>query len=388
MITPEVMEIHRTLEAAGFETWCVGGAVRDALMGDPHSDIDLATAAPPGEVRRLFRRTVPLGIEHGTVGVIDAVGGMHEVTTFRRDVTTDGRHAVVEFGVSLDEDLARRDFTINAVAWHPVRNEWHDPFNGRSDIEAGVIRTVGDPLLRFAEDRLRILRAMRFASRFGFRIEKETWQACCRMAPETVHLSPERVREEWWKGIGTAKDSRTLLRLWEESGVAAAWVSGTGQESSALPHLRDPDPLLVLSWWRSPVEPILRNLRCSNAEIARGRGIDRGPASPASEDAGEVRRWLAAVGSAADDLTTLATWRGEDPGGWPSVVSGIRERGEATSRADLRISGDELLAAGVVESGPALGKLLSVLLDAVIRDPSLNEPATLLELARRSGVSD
>ena len=112
----EVRLLVSTLEEAGFEAWCVGGAVRDALLGHPGLDWDLATSAAPHEVRRLFRRTVPVGIEHGTIGVLDRDGRMHEVTTFRRDVRTDGRHAVVEFGASLEEDLARRDFTINAIA--------------------------------------------------------------------------------------------------------------------------------------------------------------------------------------------------------------------------------------------------------------------------------
>jgi tRNA nucleotidyltransferase (CCA-adding enzyme) len=114
-----VLRIARTLEKAGFETWCVGGAVRDALLGHPHLDWDLATAAHPPQIRSLFPRTVPVGIAFGTIGVLDDAGVMHEVTTFRRDVNTDGRHAEVEFGASLDEDLARRDFTINAIAYSP-----------------------------------------------------------------------------------------------------------------------------------------------------------------------------------------------------------------------------------------------------------------------------
>src|SRR5215468_11201445 len=115
---PAVLEIADKLENAGFEAWCVGGAIRDALLGHPHLDWDLATSATPADVRQLFghRRTIPVGVEFGTVGVLDRNGRMHEVTTFRRDVKTDGRHAEVEFGVSLDDDLARRDFTINAIA--------------------------------------------------------------------------------------------------------------------------------------------------------------------------------------------------------------------------------------------------------------------------------
>jgi tRNA nucleotidyltransferase (CCA-adding enzyme) len=122
-VPEEVLEIARVLEEAGHEAWCVGGALRDAILGDAHSDFDLATSARPEDVRKLFRRTAPIGVEHGTVGVIDRQRVMHEVTTFRRDVETDGRHAIVEYGASLDEDLARRDFTINAIAYHPLRRE-------------------------------------------------------------------------------------------------------------------------------------------------------------------------------------------------------------------------------------------------------------------------
>src|SRR5437588_10232011 len=116
-LTAEVLRDAQTLEHAGIETWCVGGAIRDNLLGLENHDFDLRTAAPPEEVRRLFKRTVPVGIEHGTVAVLDRNKRAHEVTTFRRDIRTDGRHAVVEFGVPLTDDLARRDFTINAIAY-------------------------------------------------------------------------------------------------------------------------------------------------------------------------------------------------------------------------------------------------------------------------------
>src|SRR5881628_1839913 len=129
-IPPEVLKIAQRLESAGYENWCVGGAIRDNLLRVENHDFDLTTAAAPEEVRRLFKRTVPVGIEHGTVAVLDALGRAHEVTTFRKDVQTDGRHAVVRFGVSLIDDLARRDFTINAIAYHPMRREWRDPFTG------------------------------------------------------------------------------------------------------------------------------------------------------------------------------------------------------------------------------------------------------------------
>src|SRR5215218_785852 len=162
-----VQRIAERLEEAGYETWCVGGAVRDAMLGHPHLDWDLATAATPQQVQKGFRRTVPVGIDFGTVGVLDDAGVMHEVTTFRRDVRTDGRHAEVEFGASLDDDLARRDFTINAIAYSPKCNVLHDPFGGRRDLMLGVVRAVGDPRTRMREDRLRALRAIRFAGCFG-----------------------------------------------------------------------------------------------------------------------------------------------------------------------------------------------------------------------------
>ncbi|MGH7594216.1 MAG: CCA tRNA nucleotidyltransferase, partial [Gemmatimonadales bacterium] len=213
-VPQSVLAILHRLEDAGYETWCVGGAVRDELLGNVQQDIDLATAATPDVVASLFRRTVPVGLEHGTVGVVDGDNVLHEVTTFRRDVRTDGRHAVVEFGVSLAEDLARRDFTINAIAYHPLRHEWRDPFLGRDDLDHGIVRAVGDAAARFAEDRLRILRALRFAARFGFMIEPATWAAAVAQAHDTGQLSAERVRDEWVKGIITARSIEVLVRLW------------------------------------------------------------------------------------------------------------------------------------------------------------------------------
>ncbi|SVE33298.1 uncharacterized protein METZ01_LOCUS486152, partial [marine metagenome] len=147
--------IVQELDKAGYETWAVGGAVRDMLLGRPSSDWDLATSARPEQVQKVFRRTVSLGVEHGTVGVLSRNGTLYEVTTFRRDVETDGRHAVVSFADTIEEDLARRDFTINAVAWHPLRANLVDPFGGMGDLQERVLRTVGVPEERFREDYLR-----------------------------------------------------------------------------------------------------------------------------------------------------------------------------------------------------------------------------------------
>lgn len=385
-----MLDILRRLEDAGHETWCVGGAVRDALLGDPQQDVDLATAATPAVVRKLFRRTVPVGIEHGTVGVLDDEGTLHEVTTFRRDVSTDGRHAVVEFGVSLDDDLARRDLTINAIAYHPLTHAWRDPFDGRGDIDRRLVRAVGSPSDRFREDRLRILRAVRFAARFDFMIDAATLAAAQDEAAASVHLSAERVRDEWVKGLATAKSRDRLATLWQETGVATVWLPELRvlpPDDDALPgptSLVDPtdDVVLLTARYCVPLEPALRRLKCSSAEIARAAALDRGPRRPPSAEPAAVRRWMAGVGLATNDLAQHAVWLGEDEDGWTSVMAHVRSRGDATTRGELAVSGTDLLAAGVAP-GPELGATLARLLDAVLDDPGLNTRSNLLALARR-----
>lgn len=233
--------IVRTLEEAGHEAWAVGGAVRDALAGRTSEDWDITTAAPPRRVRKLFPRTVPIGMDHGTVGVLARDGTLYEVTTFRRDVETTGRHAVVEFAERVEEDLARRDFTINAVAWHPLREELNDPFGGRSDLEEGVLRTVGDPRQRFQEDYLRILRALRFAGTFALRVDAATWHALVELAPGIRRLSAERVREELEKVLGGPAPPSRALSLYAGSGcLDVAFRELAGLEASPrVPEGRD-----------------------------------------------------------------------------------------------------------------------------------------------------
>lgn len=215
-----VREIARRLEDAGYETWAVGGAVRDAVLGLPADDWDLATRARPQEVRRLFRRTVPIGIEHGTVGVL-ADGVLYEVTTFRRDVETFGRHATVEFADTIEEDLSRRDFTCNALAWHPLTGELRDPYLGLEDLRAGRLRTVGEPAERFAEDYLRVLRALRFAGHFELAIDPVAWSALAEATSHLPHLSAERIREELWKIFTKTPRASRALSLYAASGALA-----------------------------------------------------------------------------------------------------------------------------------------------------------------------
>ncbi len=382
MPLPEpVVEIARTLEAAGFDTWCVGGAVRDWKLGQSDQDVDLATAATPEQVQALFPRTVAVGVKYGTVGVLDRQRRLHEVTTFRRDVRTDGRHAVVEYGVSIEEDLARRDFTINAMAWHPFRQELRDPFGGADDLAAGVVRAVGEPTRRFAEDYLRILRMLRFAARFGFTIDPATWEAAKAAAPELKSLSAERVREEWFKGLESARSAVELARAWREVGAARHWLPELYDAAQIVEPVRVRDPVILTAALCHAAPEVLARLKASNAEIMRTRAISRGPAEPESAEPVTVRRWLARVGEAADDLMQVAEMRRGSPLHWRAQVEQSRARGEPTSRGQLALTGDDLRAAGV-PPGPELGRLLEKLLETVLEDPARNTRESLLALVK------
>jgi tRNA nucleotidyltransferase (CCA-adding enzyme) len=385
-VPAEVLEIARTLEQAGHQAWCVGGALRDALLGHPHSDFDIATSATPVQVQALFRRTAAVGEKYGTIGVVDRQRVLHEVTTFRRDVVTDGRHAVVEYGVTLEEDLARRDFTINAIAYHPIRQEWRDPFEGRGDLTGGVVRAVGDPSQRFREDYLRILRGIRFAARFDFAIEPATWTAARASAAGLASLSAERVRDEWFKGLRTARSVAGLVCLWRGVGATTYWMPELDRTPpeilarvATLP-LEQRDPVLLTALLTATPDHVLRRFRASSAEVDRAKACSEDPPAPEGFDEPAVRRWLSRVGDAADDL--LALWalrQGAEPP-WGPVVRTIRERGDPLIRADLAITGNDLRAAGA--SGRRIGEILSALLDRVLETPALNSRETLLALAR------
>ena len=419
-----VLDIARRLGAAGHETWCVGGAVRDALLGIPSLDWDLATAATPAQVMRLFRRTVPVGVEHGTVGVLDDDGVLHEVTTFRRDVRTDGRHAVVEFGASLDDDLARRDFTINAIAYSPESGEVRDPFGGRDDLRRRVLRAVGDPAERMREDRLRALRAIRFAARFGFEIEPATWSAIVASAPHLTRLSAERVKQEIEKTLEQVERPSWAFARWQESGALAVVAPLLGRlahaQLAALDCVRLPGrshhparrsarqltrlALLALHLPRGAAERALRALRFSNDQIrwvgdVAERWTRLGPevtaALRASEPVGDaqLRRWAAAAGRtrlAPLLRTASAYWGGERAVGAPApdaaAVRGAYRRAirvayrDPVELGDLAVDGDDLRAAGI-PAGPLLGKILHALLERVVEDPSLNTRERLLALA-------
>jgi tRNA nucleotidyltransferase (CCA-adding enzyme) len=408
---PAVRWITRTLEDAGFETWTVGGAIRDALLGHPHGDWDLATRATPGDMRRIFRRTVPLGVEHGTIGVLARDGTMYEVTTFRKDVETDGRHAVVAFAQSIQEDLGRRDFTINVIAWHVLRDEFYDPFEGARDLRAGILRTVGEAEERFREDYLRILRALRFAGRFNLSIHEDTWSALEGLVGHLSSLSPERVREELLKVLGQDRTPSRSLRLYATSGALAVlypeleeslsgeeWEKALGRVDHlprGRPHLRLSALLRGVPQDRAAA--LLMRMRLSNAqtdEAARLASADPLPGAEASD--ADVRRWLGRCGpyrlerlARIDMAGARFAAESSTPGPTPGEVVSAWRRAREIRRSrpplvvgDLAFGGRDLMRLGF-KPGPMFGSVLERLLDWVLDDPGRNEPELLEAEARR-----
>lgn len=215
---PEALNVCFTLHAAGHDAVIVGGPVRDALLGEESMDVDIATSATPDEVRRIFGRvfTRGRGEAHGTVNVVGPSGRAYEVTTFRQDVETDGRHAAVRFTRDLVEDLGRRDFTINAIALRPGRDgsaEIVDPFDGVGDLRHNRLRAVGDPEKRFREDHLRILRAYRFAARFGLEIDGPTRAGMVAAMAGLERISAERIRDELTKLGEQGRSAEAVLAV-------------------------------------------------------------------------------------------------------------------------------------------------------------------------------
>ena len=439
----QVLWIWRTLEEAGFETWIVGGAIRDILLGRPADDWDFATRAHPKQIMAAFPRTVPIGVDHGTVGVLAPDGTLYEVTTFRRDVETFGRRAVVEFAESIEEDLSRRDFTLNALAWHPDGDQLLDPWNGATDLNEQILRTVGDPAERFAEDLLRVLRALRFAGQFGLTIEAGTWRALLSAVPELSQLSPERIQEEMMKVLSQAQKPSVALGLYAESGVFAELypeldirlredLAHTLWACDAVPRTRPwvrlsllvalasatDDPLASVtddqeaidatdhsrSARRRAIEGLMERLRFSNADTKRVATVaaNLSPA-PVSEEPAVLRRWLNRVGPEhfADIARAwLAGARAhekpekrlpEGEGASPSDVvrrikalrTILREAPPLTV-ADLALDGSDLKELGL-PPGPQFGEILRYLLEEVLDRPEVNNRADLEDLAAQGG---
>ena len=334
---------------------------------------------------------------------------------------TDGRHAEVEFGVSLDDDLARRDFTINAIAWSPSRLLLHDPFGGQNDLAAKLVRAVGDPVARMREDRLRALRAIRFASRFGFRIEPATWNAVVASAPELKRLSAERVRQELEKTMDQVARPSEALALWQQARmfdqllVALVGVSDVALRS--IDCLAVPGPpgrpqrrsnrlaALYLELGGARAGAAMKALRASNSDVkwvadlaerwAR-LGSDMRTALMAPEPVSDavVRRWVAALGRtrvSAFLRLAAARWAAERLLNRPAPsVRAVRQLYRAALHsawndpvelADLAVDGDDLRGAGI-PAGPQMGLALDALLAWVLDDPARNTRDALVAHAK------
>jgi tRNA nucleotidyltransferase (CCA-adding enzyme) len=434
-----VLEICKELRNAGERAWVVGGCVRDTLRGERVNDWDIATTALPEKVKKTFPRVIPTGIDHGTVTVLWKGQG-YELTTLRGEgLYTDGRRPdQVVFVGDIDQDLARRDFTVNAIAYDPVDGHLADPFGGLDDMRNKVLRAVGDPGERFSEDGLRILRGARFVATLEFELEPET-EAAFRGALDTFRkVSPERVREEWLKTMKARRPSRgfevmrrtgilevTYPELLEQVGCEQnkwhaydVWghtmrvldesEGGPIERVAALLHDVAKPRTRAFSdktndWTfyhhekvgADMAEQWLRAYRFSNQERELVTGLVRNHLicyTPDWSDAA-VRRFMKRVGrDQLDPLFRLgeadALGKGRDVEAELELLSELRsrvehqaEQGGALSASDLAIGGNDLVPMLDGGAGPAVGRILRALLDRVIEDPSLNTRDKLMPIA-------
>ena len=417
-----VLDVLRTLDAAGHRSWLVGGAVRDVLLGRTRAgrDYDVATPARPEQVMALFRKVIPTGIEHGTVTVLQR-GTPVEVTTFRGEgAYVDGRRpSSVTFLDDVDQDLARRDFTVNALAYDPVRSAFRDPFGGRKDLRRGILRAVGDPVARFAEDGLRPLRAARFAAQLDFTLDPATAAAIPQALSVASRVSAERIGEELSRLV-VAPHARQGLELLAGTGLLAIVLPelasvGPGEREHAFDAaaaaggeltLRLAALLHVLALAAAPgeaarrVSTALERLRLPGhvREGAAALVLHHGGCLLAQEDraqlpAGESeeRRWLSRVGRArapavlalreadARAVRPLARSRRERAAlrAFRARLARLEQGRPPLSVAELALDGHAVVEILKVSSGPAVGEALRHLLGRVLDDPRLNTRSSL-----------
>ena len=433
---PEKVEhIIDTLTAAGHEAYAVGGCVRDALLGREPADWDITTSASPYEVKALFSRTIDTGIQHGTVTVMLGKEGF-EVTTYRVDGEyEDCRHPKeVQFTKSLLEDLKRRDFTINAMAYNPAEG-LIDEFDGAGDLKRGIIRCVGDAEARFGEDALRMMRAVRFGAQLGFELEEQTREAVKKLCENLRKVSAERIQTELVKMLVSPHPDR-ILEAWELgiTGVMLPEFDACMACMQNNPHHMDtvgehianalqyvePDKVLRLSMLLHDIgkpqtkttdangidhfyghaqvgeeltAKILRRLKFDNDTISRVSRLIRWHDLRPTPSPAEVRKAINVVG---EDLFPMwmevqyadnkakSDYRGEEKAARQAGVrmtwEEIMEKGECVSMKGLAITGSDLIAAGM-KPGKEMGSVLHELLDAVLENPELNKKEALLALA-------
>ena len=394
-------ELLDTLHRAGYAAYVVGGCVRDSLLGLTPHDWDLCTSALPQQGMELFgeEKCSPTGLQHGTVTVKQG-GGLYEITTFRTEGTyTDGRHPdEVHFVPDVREDLARRDFTINAMAYN-AKEGLVDPFGGQADLQSGILRAVGVPHQRFTEDALRILRLYRFAARFGFSIDPPTAQAAQELYAHLDCVSVERIEEELAKLLSAPAPAAYLdekilgvvLPELSPEALAAAKpvVDACPAGERALPVRL---AALLLSLGEDGTRRTLRRLRCSNACIEETAVLVREVVSgvPVSLNI-HARRLLGKYNlCTVQRLAALGTALQPEHAADFAALSELAERldadGVCCRISQLAVNGRDLMAAGV-PAGPGIRKVLEALLDGVIREEYPNERQALLAAVQQLAAS-
>ena len=411
-LDPGAAALLDALHAAGYAAYAVGGCVRDSLLGRTAHDWDLCTSALPQQVMELFgaEQCIPTGLQHGTV-TIKYGGQLYETTTFRTEGSyTDGRHPdAVQFVPDVREDLARRDFTINAMAYNEAEG-LVDPFGGQKDLQNGLLRAVGEPQQRFTEDALRILRLYRFAARFGFALDAATARAARQLAPHLDCISAERIQEELTKLLAAPQPGAYL----EPAVLAVVLPELTPAALEAAKPVLDACPAgeenlpvrwaaLLRSLGESATRRVLKRLRCSNACIEETAVLVRETAGEsvcrsfseekASAHPGDIhiRQLLGRYGlCTVERLCALCA--ALQPQNAPAcALAAQRARqleadGVCCRVSQLAVNGRDLMAAGI-PAGPALRRVLEALLDGVIRAEYPNEKPALLAAAQKISAS-
>ncbi len=393
-LPPKVVRIIQVLQAHGYEAFAVGGCVRDMILGREPDDWDITTSARPRQVKELFARTVDTGLAHGTVTVLLGEDS-YEVTTYRIDGRyEDHRHpAQVEFSARLAEDLRRRDFTINAMAYNREQG-LVDLFGGMGDLQKKRVCCVGDARERFREDALRILRAVRFSAQLGFSIEAHTQEALGELAGDLAYVSAERIQVELVKLLVSAHPG-SILQVFE-AGIAGVILPEMDESVLGPGDLEDiaaslgrvpPEKTLRLALLLHPLGEqksgkLLRRLRFDNHTVDTVRRLVRWYGHPLGGTPAEVRRAAACVGGELFPkvLQIQGTYR--DVSQTRAVWEGILERRECISLKTMRITGDDLIRLGM-EPGRAVGDLLRELFQDVLEEPGHNKKEYLLECAKR-----
>ncbi len=379
-----IAEIISRLESAGEEAYVVGGCVRDSLLGIKANDFDIATSSLPEKTIALFsdKRVIETGLKHGTVTVITC-GESVEITTFRVDGSyTDSRHPdSVHFTRRIEEDLSRRDFTVNAMAFSEKRG-LVDVFGGRDDINARVIRAVRDPSLRFEEDALRIMRAFRFSAQLGFSIEENTLRGAIDKREGLSHIARERICSEFIKLLCARAPKDAVLQMMECDILKYVTNDITPQIPAldALCEMPAVDIARLGLFFSGSAEEdirrILNSLKCSGKQITGILAVARGSLMCVDSPVAATSL-IAAVGDYAPYAARASYLLGNSPENAEALVAANRAPSKIS---ELAIGGRELMALGAY--GAEIGRILNALLSMAMKDPEINQKEKLTEKAK------